>query len=48
MSNVIVLWDSLFSDTERFNFMNYICCACVKLKRKEVLIGDFAECMETL
>ena len=48
MSNVIILWDSLFADTERFNFLNYICCAAVKLKRKECLNGDFADCMESL
>jgi hypothetical protein len=48
MSNVIVLWDSLISDSDRFNFLNYICCATVKLKRKECLTGDFAECMENL
>ena len=48
MSNVIVLWDSLFSDNERFSFLNYICCATVKLKRKICLTGDFAECMENL
>ena len=48
MSNVIILWDSLFSDSERFQFLNYICCATVNLKRKICLTGDFAECMENL
>lgn len=48
MSNVLVLWDILFSDSERFQFLNYICCALVKTKRKECLVGDFAECMESL
>ena len=48
MSNVIVLWDTLFSDSERFSFLNYICCATVNLQRKICLTGDFAECMENL
>ena len=48
MSNVIVLWDALFADSERFQFLNYISCALVKTKRKECLHGDFAECMESL
>ncbi|CDW78172.1 tbc1 domain family member 13 [Stylonychia lemnae] len=48
MSNVLVLWDALFSDSERFSFLNYVCCATVNLKRKIVLVGDFAECMENL
>ncbi len=48
MSNVIVLWDVLLSDSERFQFLNYISCALVKTKRKECLVGDFAECMENL
>jgi hypothetical protein len=48
MSNVIRLWDSLFSDPERFNFLNFVCVAAVKTKREHCLEGDFAECMETL
>lgn len=48
MSNVIRLWDTLFSDQDRFNFMNYVAVAIVKSKRKIILHGDFAECMETL
>jgi hypothetical protein len=48
MSNVIVLWDSLFSDSYRFQFLNFVSCALVKTKRKECLTGDFADCMESL
>ena len=48
MSNVIRLWDTLFSDNNRFEFLNYICIAVVNLKRDIVLEGDFADCMEEL
>lgn len=48
MCNVIRLWDTLFSDPDRFDFLNYVCVAVVELKRNEVLDGDFAECMENL
>ena len=48
MSNVIRLWDTLFSDKDRFDFLNYVCVAIVESKRTEVIDGDFAVCMETL
>jgi TBC1 domain family member 13 len=48
MANVIRLWDTLFSDPDRFDYMNYVCVALVQLKKQEVLEGDFAVCMETL
>ena len=48
MSNVIRLWDTLFSDPERFNFLNFVCVAAVRQKRKLCLTGDFAECLEGL
>ncbi len=48
MSNVIRLWDTLFSDPDRFNFLNFICVATVQTQREICLEGDFAECMENL
>lgn len=42
MSNVIRLWDTLFSDPDRFEFLNYICVAVVQLNRDLVVEGDFA------
>ena len=48
MPNVIRLWDTLFSDPLRYDFLNYICCAIVEECREEILDGDFATCMETL
>lgn len=48
MSNVIRLWDTLLSDPERFDFLNFICVASVLYKRDICVEGDFAECMENL
>ncbi len=48
MSNVIRLWDTLFSDPERFNFLNFVCVAAVLKQREYCLEGDFAECLENL
>ena len=48
MSNVIRLWDTLFSDPERFNFLNFVCVATVLTKKEICIDGDFADCMETL
>jgi len=48
MSNVIRLWDTLFADPDRFQFMNFICVATVQTQREICLQGDFADCMENL
>ena len=48
MCNVIRLWDTLFSDPQRFEFLNYVCVAVVELKRDDIKDGDFACCMENL
>lgn len=51
MSNVIRLWDFLFSDTSeqgRFFFLNFICVACVQIKREFLFEDDFAVSMEEL
>ncbi len=48
MSDCIILWDTLFSDQNRFDFLNYICVSVVLSKRETVIDGDFAECMECL
>ena len=46
--NCITLWDALFADGNRFNFLSYVCAALVLNCREEILNGDFAECMENL
>lgn len=48
MANCIRLWDTLFSDEQRFEFVNYICVAVVVQIRDLIIDGDFAECMEAL
>jgi TBC1 domain family member 13 len=48
MANCIRLWDTLFSDEQRFDFINYVCTSIVVQIRDIILDGDFAECMEAL
>ena len=48
MANYIRLWDTLFADEQRFEFLNFVCAACVVQIRDLIIEGDFAECMENL
>ena len=48
MANCVRLWDTLFSDTIRFDYLNYVSVAIIQQVRDEVLDGDFAVCMESL
>ena len=48
MANCVRLWDSLFAESGRFEFLNYVCVAIIRQVREEVLEGDFADCMENL
>ena len=48
MANCVRLWDTLFADQNRYEFLNYVCVALIQEVRDEVLEGDFAECMENL
>ena len=48
MANCVRLWDSLFAESTRFEFLNYVCVAIIRQVREEVLEGDFADCMENL
>ena len=48
MINCVRLWDTLFSDTLRFNYLYYVCVAIMQEIREEILGGDFATCMENL
>lgn len=42
LPDVIRLWDSLFSDPDRFDFLLHVCCAMLVLLRDKILNGDFA------
>ncbi len=48
MSSVIRLWDTLLSDGNRFNYLNYVCITLVQTKREEIIESDFATSMELL
>ncbi|XP_063633283.1 TBC1 domain family member 13 [Cydia splendana] len=42
------LWDSLFADPMRFDFLIYICCAMILLVEDSLLKGDFASNVKLL
>lgn len=45
MPDILRLWDSLLSVEEKFEFMNMVCIAIIKIKRKEILQSDFSGIM---
>ena len=47
MPDILRLWDSLLSE-DKFEFMNMICTAIIKMKRQEILQNDFAGIMLTI
>lgn len=48
LPDVIRLWDSLFSDPDRFDFLIHVCCAMLLLMREKLLASDFAWTMKLL
>ncbi|CAK1554166.1 unnamed protein product [Leptosia nina] len=42
------IWDSLFADPKRIDFLINICCAMIILVRNDILIGDFASNIKLL
>ena len=46
--NVVKVWDTLLSDTNRWNFIFYLCISLVQMKRDIILKSDFSEIMEAL
>lgn len=48
LPDVIRLWDSLFADPNRFDFLLYICCAMLILVRDQILATDFAKTMKLI
>jgi len=46
--DVLRLWDSLFSDPFRFNYLNYISCALILNVKDKVMEGDFTDVMSLL
>ncbi|KAM7426267.1 hypothetical protein ABFA07_022427 [Porites harrisoni] len=48
ISDVIRVWDSLFADEKRFEFLIYVCCAMHIVIREQLLAADFATTMKLL
>ncbi|CAB4009459.1 TBC1 domain family member 13 isoform X2 [Paramuricea clavata] len=46
LPDVIRLWDSLFADSQRFEFLIFVCCAMLIVIRDQLLEGDFATSMK--
>uniref|UniRef100_U3IAH7 TBC1 domain family member 13 n=1 Tax=Anas platyrhynchos platyrhynchos TaxID=8840 RepID=U3IAH7_ANAPP len=48
LPDVIRIWDSLFADEKRFDFLLLVCCAMLTLIRDQLLEGDFTLNMRLL
>ncbi|XP_025025726.1 TBC1 domain family member 13 isoform X3 [Python bivittatus] len=48
LPDVIRIWDSLFADNSRFDFLLLVCCAMLTLIRDQLLEGDFTLNMRLL
>ncbi|EHA99949.1 TBC1 domain family member 13 [Heterocephalus glaber] len=48
LPDVIRIWDSLFADDSRFDFLLLVCCAMLVLIREQLLEGDFTVNMRLL
>jgi len=48
LPEVIQLWDCLFSDENRFQFLLYCCCAMISCVRNRILENDFAPNLQLL
>ncbi|XP_063172303.1 TBC1 domain family member 13 isoform X1 [Candoia aspera] len=48
LPDVIRIWDSLFADDNRFDFLLLVCCAMLMLIRDQLLEGDFTLNMRLL
>jgi len=48
LPDVLRLWDSLFADQYRFEFLLYACCAMLVLLRESLLDGTFADNLKQL
>ncbi|KAJ7307974.1 hypothetical protein JRQ81_008472 [Phrynocephalus forsythii] len=48
LPDVIRIWDSLFADDRRFDFLLLVCCAMLMLIRDQLLESDFTQNMRLL
>jgi TBC1 domain family member 13 len=45
MPDILRLWDSILSEDDKFDFLNMVCLAIIKMKKIEILQSDFAGIM---
>ncbi|CAG9767946.1 unnamed protein product [Ceutorhynchus assimilis] len=48
LPDVLRIWDSLFSDENRFDFLIYVCCAMIVIMRNQLLDCDFSSNIKLL
>jgi len=48
LPDTVRLWDCLFADEQRFDFLFDVCCAMIVLQRKQILNGDFSDVIQIL
>lgn len=48
LPDTVRLWDTLFADPTRFDFLLKACCAMISLQRENLLRADFAGCLQIL
>uniref|UniRef100_A0A1A9X358 TBC1 domain family member 13 n=1 Tax=Glossina brevipalpis TaxID=37001 RepID=A0A1A9X358_9MUSC len=48
LPDVVRIWDSVFSDEQRFQFLLKICCAMILIQRDQILQNDFASNVKLL
>ncbi|XP_017026431.1 TBC1 domain family member 13 [Drosophila kikkawai] len=48
LPDVLRIWDSVFSDEQRFDFLIRICCSMILIQREAILENDFASNVKLL
>jgi len=48
LPEVLRIWDTLFADPKRFEFLIYLCCAMIIAVKTQLLSGDFADNLKLL
>lgn len=48
LPEVLRIWDFLFSDSERFNFLTFISCSMILLLKRDLMANDFSHNMKLL
>ena len=43
LADIVRLWDSLFADTDRHEFLSYMCFTMTSEQRDVIFSGDFAD-----